>query len=382
MAYLHVEVTVAQSAKKRGQPCGDVVRFERTPLWTTVVCCDGLGSGIKANVAAHLAASRLAELERAGVSLREAFSRVVATVHRARGKDLPFSTVSVARVLNNGEATVLTYEMPAPVFVGRGYAYALRQRTYPLGQAVVGETSCQLEAGEGLVLVSDGVTQAGIGTRFAEGWGMEKVAEWLQAYLSAGGATGKLAEQLHAQARLHWGVRQGDDLSVAYVGCRAGRSLTIFTGPPRLPEHDYAVVKRFLASEGWKVVCGATTAKLVARHLGQDLELKADDTSMVAPPRYLIDGIDLVTEGAVTLNQVYNILEEDPDCYEEDSGVTDLCDLLQFADRIHFLVGRAQNPAHQSISFRQRGILSRHAVIPLLRDKLIKAQKLVMVEQV
>jgi len=103
---------------------------------------------------------------------------------------------------------------------------------------------------------------------------------------------------------------------------------------------------------------------------------------MIAPPSYFIEGIDLVTEGTVTLNQVYNILDEDPRNYEETSGVTELCNYLRAADRINIFMGLAANPASESISFRQKGVLSRHNIVPLLVEKLRRQNKLVVLKYI
>jgi hypothetical protein len=120
----------------------------------------------------------------------------------------------------------------------------------------------------------------------------------------------------------------------------------------------------------------------VARVLHQQVEVEKSPKSLIAPPRYEIQGVDLVTEGAVTLNQVYNVLDEDIRNLKEDSGVTELCALLQIADRVNIFLGGAQNAATGDISFRQRGILSRRQIIPLLAEKLRAAGKLVVVEAV
>ena len=91
MPYIHVEIEQAQSPKKPGAPCGDVVAFERTPVATTLVLCDGLGSGIKANLAATMCASRMLEALRGGASLRQAFGNLVKNMIRVRGTDLPYA---------------------------------------------------------------------------------------------------------------------------------------------------------------------------------------------------------------------------------------------------------------------------------------------------
>jgi hypothetical protein len=169
-------------------------------------------------------------------------------------------------------------------------------------------------------------------------------------------------------------------VTVALVRCRPGKHLSILTGPPADASMDDEWVGRFLASPGAKVVCGSTTADIVARQLGETPDMDLDDRSIVAPPKYRLAGVDLATEGAITLMQAYNILEEDPSRYEEDSGVTELCDLFRSADRIHFFVGSAVNPAHKSIAFLQKGILPRVRTVALLRDALTKAGKLVVVD--
>jgi hypothetical protein len=110
--------------------------------------------------------------------------------------------------------------------------------------------------------------------------------------------------------------------------------------------------------------------------------VEQNPTSMIAPPRYEIPGVDLVTEGAVTLNQVYNIFDEEVQKLTEDSGVTELCALLHVADRVNLFVGSARNGASGDISFRQRGILTRERIVPLLADKLQSAGKLVVLEPV
>ncbi|HQP38646.1 MAG TPA: SpoIIE family protein phosphatase [Polyangiaceae bacterium] len=382
MGYLHVEVVTAQSPKRPGALCGDLVRVERRRLWTTVLCSDGMGSGVQAHLAAELHASRLLELERGGTPLRDAFGRVAHTIHQGRGKNGLYAAFSVARVLPTGEATVLSYDAPAALLIASGHAELLPRRTFNLDDAVVSESHCQLVEGEAIVMVTDGVTQAGLGTRFRNGWGIEEVARHASSCLASGTTMAELPRILHDQALQHWGAKVGDDVTAVLAGCRSGRCLTVLTGPPRSPSRDDETVREFLREDGWKVICGATTARIVARQLKEELVVMNDDPALVAPPRYQLPGIHLVTEGAITLNQVYNILEEDPERYEEDSGVTELCDLFRLADRIHFIVGCNTNPANASIAFLQRGILGRTRIVPLLRDKLVAAQKDVVIDYV
>ena len=382
LGYKHFEIETVQSSKNPHAPCGDVVGIERTAAATVVVVSDGIGSGVKANIAATLCVSRLLESFRQGFSQRQGFTSLVNTMNKARGTDQPYAVFTVARILNDGAATVLSYEMPSALLVGLHHASPLKQRTHTLGHDIIGEAHCHLESGEGLILVSDGITQAGMGLGLAYGWESEGVARHINDRLAQGLKLRDLPRSIHARARELWKNTKGDDCTVVGAACRPGKTVTIMTGPPSHPSRDFAVVQKFLLSDGDKVVCGATTAKIVAQHLGVRVNVEQDSRSLLAPPRYAIDGIELVTEGAVTLTQVFNILDEDPADFEEESGVSEICALLTAADRIHFIVGVSRNPASESISFRQRGILTRDKIVPLIGEKLKREGKLVVIEYV
>ena len=121
------------------------------------------------------AKARIMELLRCGFSLRRAFAAAAETMNRSRDPELSYAAFALARILNNGQATVLTYVMPSPVFVGKLHSTVLPQRTTTIETALVGECHAQVEPGEGLLLVSDGITQAGLGAGLAEGWTIDGV---------------------------------------------------------------------------------------------------------------------------------------------------------------------------------------------------------------
>lgn len=356
--------------------------FERTATATTLVCADGIGSGIKANVAANMAASRLLELLRQGFSQREAFSHVVQTMEDAKHADLPYVAFSLARILNGGETTVLSYEAPGPLLVGRRHTAILPQHNVMLGAALTLEANCHLEPGEGILLMTDGITQAGLGGSTRGGWRLEGANRHATDLLANGVPPDTLPARLNQRAVQLSSGTAGDDCTTVLALCRLGKVVTVFTGPPADAKRDREVARNFLAAEGTKVICGATTADIIARYLGTKVTIDRSSQSMLAPPGYLLDGIDLVTEGSVTLNQVYNVLDVDPSQFDEDSGVTSLYELLVHADRVNFILGTAQNPANWHISFQQRGLLPRTKIVELLADKLREAGKLVVIQRV
>lgn len=379
--YLHVEVTTAQSSKHPGSPCGDVVSVLRTPSATTIVCADGQGSGPRANLAATMAVARLRGLLEAGFTLTDAFGRLVEAMNAVRGQRPLYVAFTLARILPDGTTRVLGYEAPSAVLISPGRPpTVLDAPPRRVGSALVTEGHCQLAEGDALLVVSDGITQAGLGRGSPAGWQADGVARFCGQRLREGTEPAHLPELVRREAQRLWGAG-GDDCSAVLAGCRAGRVVTLLTGPPSSPARDESAVRSLLDGPAAKVVCGGTTAQIVARCTGQQLRMAGGESSLIAPPRQQLDGIDLVTEGAVTLNQVCNLLDADPSQYTEESGVTALARLLWEADRVDLLVGQAVNDASADIAFRQRGVLNRRDLLPVLADKLRAMDKLVTIRR-
>ena len=379
--YFHVEVETAQSAKYPDSACGDVVRCERTTKGTTLLCADGIGSGMPARIAAEMLAGRVFESLRQGFSLRDAFRAAASTCRKWREPGKPFVAFGLARVRTDALATILTYDAPPPLYVTRRNATVLEGRPFPLEGGLATESSCCLESGEGLILFSDGITQAGLGGEMPRGWTADGVARYATALLTEGTSLTSLPQliQRRAQNMVQAG---GDDCTAVLALCRKGRIINLLSGPPARREEDCRVVNEFLDSEGIKIVCGGATAEIVAREMREEVDIERRPASMVAPPRYKINGIDLVTEGAVTLNQVCNLWDEDLDRLEPDSGVTDLSLLLHAADRVNVYLGGAINESHEHVTFRQRGILTREQILPILAERMRRDGKLVVVRRV
>ncbi len=374
----YVEVTNFQAAKKPGGICGDFIITERTSEATTTIVADGIGTGIKARVAAVMCASRLMELIRVGFTLREACHKIVDTMHAARTTNIPFSAFSVSRVLVSGHATVMSYEIPSPILVNnRLAAYLPKQRVFAMGLEMVGEVNCMLEYGDGIIMVSDGVSQAGLGQQYRMGWGVQGACDFINGLLVQGTQMKDIPRKIVANVRDISGATYGDDTTCSLLLCREAQVLNILTGPPARKTDDTKVVKEFMEMKGTKIVCGSSTAEIVARNLGVPIDIKNVSNAYHKPPSYDIKGIDYATEGAITLNQVYNILGETPEKLEPDSSVSDLYRFFHASDTINFLVGTAANPGHEHIVFRQMGVYPRDFIVRLLAEKLKSMGKLV-----
>jgi hypothetical protein len=87
-----------------------------------------------------------------------------------------------------------------------------------------------------------------------------------------------------------------------------------------------------------------------------------------------MEGIDLVTEGIVTLTHVFRYL--DGQQKEIGYGAKKIVEFLETADEVNFFVGRAINPAHQNPLF-SHDISLKFRLIKDISDILKKQGKIV-----
>lgn len=371
---------VVQVSKKNKKVCGDYYTCYKSNESTIFVLCDGMGSGIKANISAIMIGTRIMGLLKSGMSLYDTCKSVVDTLHQARVENVPYSAFCIAKILPDGQFTVMSYEIPPPVVVEDTVVYTPAQRFFTIGYEVIAESIGRIKKGNSLILVTDGVTQAGLGLNHSLGWGMEGYISYLSKKLKSGADIETAAKDLVEETAKISGNIYMDDTTVAVLKCDNANILNIMTGPPSSRQYDYRYVKEFLKNKGKKVICGSSTAEMFSRVTGRAVTMKGKEISMARPPEYKIDGIDLVTEGAMTLSQLYNILGVNPESFDEESSVTELCRMLIEADVVNIFFGKAKNKAHKSIVFTQMGILSRAKVVSLITEKLQSMGKLVVVK--
>lgn len=381
MSYTHIDILAKQSSKHTGEPCGDVFGFEKDETGTIVVLSDGLGSGIKANIAANLCVSRILGLVKNGASIRQAFASLVKTMNSAWGKQEPFAVFTICKILNNGQTTILTYEMPLPIIISNSIAQIANNRTYTIEKAVIHEANAQIEWGDRLLMFSDGITQAGIGNGLPNGWEENGILNFLNLeLLNQKPSNDQIVNDIHQRARIFWGKTKGDDCSVVMCTARKGITVNVFSGPPQNKNKDKIAVDEFINSEGIKIVCGGSTAKMFARQLNQTLEVIEQGFAFITPPAYKIKSLDLVTEGIVTLNQVNNLIEEEISFDKTQNPVFDLIHFLKVADRVVFFVGTAQNIETDDIVFKQQHIVPRYKIILRIAEKLKSMEKNVVLK--
>jgi len=368
---------LSQQIKTGYRVCGDHCAVTRTDAGTLYVLCDGIGSGIYANIAAIMCTQRLTSLIQNGMTLREAAELVAGSMHRAREADIPFSAFSAAFITPDAYFTLYTYEAPTPILLTSDRASVLPAKHFTADYEVIAECEGRLRHGDALILMSDGVTQSGMGHGYGLGIGSEGVAEFINKQLKTVNTLSLPGRVTAYCASLAKG-RYEDDTTLAMLCCREAAELTFLSGPPSRMQLDklYADIIRS-QSAGKKVVCGSTTLDIISRELGVPAETVSSG-AFGAPPEYALAGVDLALEGAITLNQVCNVIEEPMSLFEEETAVKKLCVLLKEADVVHMHIGNAANDAHESLFFKQVGVRVRRNTVKLLADKLRGMGKLVL----
>ncbi len=339
---------------KAGKPCsGDVFLSERSQDRADVIAVltDGLGSGQQANVAASLTATMAIEYMKADLDLRRAAEMIMDALPICPERFISYSTFTMIHARAEGTVRLIEYENPPTRLFRGGTPIDLPRECLALPRWNGRKLHCatfRMEKGDRLVFFSDGVTQAGLGTRpHPFGWGIQAVAPAISERLDRipGQSARELCRSLvNAATRLD-GDRAGDDTTACAIHYRDPRLLHILTGPPFSKTRDAAFAALAVQPGAKSAVCGGTTAEIVARELGRTLETPLRGCDPDVPAASEMPGVDLVTEGCITLSKTADLLEsaQEP---RRANAATRLRDLLLESDRILFAVGTGMNPAH------------------------------------
>jgi len=299
---------------------------------------------------------------------------VSATLPICRVRKIAYSTFAIAQLFADGFAKLVTYDSPPPLLVRNGRLQPLRAEPRRLSDKVVHDYSSPLRAGDWLVLVTDGVLNAGIGGAYPLGWGWDSLAGYLETHVHPELSAQQLADKVASVVADLYEGRAGDDVTVVAVKARRKQVAALLVGPPVDPADDARAVQAWQQVKGKHIVCGGTTANIVARHLGRPVQVDLHTATDDVPAVGRIEGVDLVTEGTLTLTRTLEIIRSDqPDeqLRLKADGASRLAMLLRTADEVWIFAGRAINPAHQNPNLpRQLGLKSQliEAVVQHLRS--------------
>lgn len=337
--------------------CGDHVEIiEKDDGSTIVVLADGLGSGVKASILSTLTSKIISTMLAADLSLESCVDTIAATLPICSVRGVAYSTFSIIHIKNNQEAVLMQYDNPQIIFIRDGELFDYPKTELIIGGKKIYRSHIYLQEGDVITSMSDGCPHAGIGTAYNFGWELSDIAEFLKA-ANYGGYTAKtMSTMLIDECFKLYDGEPGDDATACVIKIRKREPVNILFGPPSDRNDADRMMSLFFAKEGKHIVCGGTTSSIAARFLGKEVKTSLNFTNSDVPPISEIEGVDLVTEGVITINKVVEYAKDyvgenryyDDWCFKQDGAALISRLLFEEATDISFYVGRAMNPAHQN----------------------------------
>jgi hypothetical protein len=366
---LYFEWGTKQLRKRNEELCGDAVAISRQEDSVTLALSDGLGSGVKANILATLTTRIAMHLLANELPLSEVVETLGKTLPVCQVRKLAYSTFAIAQFFRDGRARIVEFDTPPTIVLRQRRRLPLPTTERTIGGKTIHETVFESQLGDWIVFVSDGVLNAGIGGVYPLGWGWDQAVRYLEEH-----AHQALADKLGDTVADLYAGNPGDDVSIVVIKVRHKLVATVLAGPPTQPEADEEMLARFIQRQGLHVVCGGTTAKMVSRHLGKPLEVDLETMKPDVPALARMEGIDLVTEGILTLTRANELLQsgaQKETVRFRTDGAAALVRLFLSVDHVHFIIGLAVNPAHQSPHLPQQ-LGMKLAVVRGIADELAK----------
>ena len=342
--------------KKKEKICGDYYTVIHDGDSSVLVLSDGLGSGVKANILATLTARMLSIMIARKVDIRTAVKAVADTLPVCSVRNLAYATFTVL-VAEGNEICLLQYYNPDAILLRNGKSVDYYRDILIFGEKEIHQSYLQFQEGDMLLLMSDGVTNAGMGKTTYGGWGREEVVRYCEQRYREDMSAQEMASAI-GNAGLDLNLDEtDDDLTVLALKGMKRKVVNICVGPPADREDDRSYFETFFQKEGMRVVCGGTTAKLVADYMGKKIISLPESGTEEVPAMSAIQGIDLVTEGLLTLQKLteyYEDFREDRLYYQKlikkKDGAAELFRVL-FAEatEINFFFGNALNENYTAL---------------------------------
>ncbi len=339
------------------QLCGDHVDIvEQGDSSTVIVLADGLGSGVKASILSTLTSKIISTMMAAGLPIEECVSAIAATLPVCSVRGVAYSTFTIIHLLNNETAELIQYDNPQVILIRDEKNFEYPRTEMNIGGKKILKSVIKLQENDIFIAMSDGCPHAGIGLSYNFGWKREDIAAFMEAVSAAGYTAKTLSTILVDEVNKLYGGEPGDDATACVVRVRRRVPMNLLFGPPSNRDDCDRMMSLFFSKEGKHIVCGGTTSSIAAKYLGKPLRATLSFERSDVPPIAEIEGVDLVTEGVITVNKVVEYAKdylEDNQSYEEWSMKRDGASLIarllfEEATDINFFVGRAVNPAHQN----------------------------------
>ncbi len=339
------------------QLCGDHVDVvESGEDSSVIVLADGLGSGVKASILSTLTSKIISTMMAEGLSVEDCVETIAATLPICSVRGVAYSTFTIIHVKNNEEADIIQYDNPRVIILrdGKNYDYPVTEMN--IGGKKILRSSVKLFENDIFVAMSDGCPHAGIGLSFNFGWKRDEIISFMEGLAGVGYTAKTLSTILVDECNKLYGYKPGDDTTACVIKVRKRVPMNLLFGPPAKRDDADRMMSLFFSKQGKHIVCGGTTSSIVAKYLNKPIKASLSFFASDVPPTAEIEGVDLVTEGVITINKVLEYARDalkDNSLYEKwgfgRDGASLICRMLfEEATDINFFVGRAVNPAHQN----------------------------------
>ena len=339
------------------QLCGDHIDIVETDDNSTViVLSDGLGSGVKASILSTLTSKIISTMLAAGLPIEECVSTIAATLPVCSVRGVAYSTFTIIRLLNNQTAEIIQYDNPQVILLRDGENFEYDKTEMSIGGKKIFKSVIKLQENDMFVAMSDGCPHAGIGISYNFGWKREDIISFLEGLAPVGYTAKTLSTMLIDECYKLYGNMPGDDATACIVKIRKREPMNMLFGPPANRDDAERMMSLFFSKDGKHIICGGTTSSIAAKYLNKPLKASLNFQQSDIPPTAEIEGVDLVTEGVITVNRVLEYAKDylgDNERYNEWSFQRDGASLIsrllfEEATDINFYVGRAIKPAHQN----------------------------------
>lgn len=337
--------------------CGDHVDIvEENENSTVIVLADGLGSGVKASILSTLTSKIISTMMAAGLSIEECVSTIAATLPVCSVRGVAYSTFTIIHIKDNETADIIQYDNPHVILIRNNENYDYPKMEMNIDGKRIYKSTIKLCENDIFIAMSDGCPHAGIGTAYNFGWKREEIIEFMEVLSNCGYTAKTLSTILIDECNKLYGNEPGDDATACIIKIRRREPMNLLFGPPSNRSDCDRMMSLFFSKEGKHIICGGTTSSIAAKYLRKPLRPSLNFERSDIPPTAELEGVDLVTEGVITVNKVLEYAKDYLDkneCYEQWSfkrdGAALICRLLfEEATDINFYVGRAINPAHQN----------------------------------
>ena len=338
------------------QLCGDHVDIvEPDENSTVIVLSDGLGSGVKASILSTLTSKIISTMMAEGLPLEDCVETIAATLPVCSVRGVAYSTFTIIHLKNNETAEIIQYDNPQVIFIRDEKNYNYPTIEMNIGGKKILKTVISLRENDQIIAMSDGCPHAGIGMAYNFGWKRDDIIDFMETLAPVGYTAKTLATMLVDECDKLYGHAPGDDATACVVRIRKRVPMNLLFGPPFNRDDADRMMSLFFSKAGKHIICGGTTSSIASKYLGKPLKANLDFSSDL-PPTAEIEGVDLVTEGVITVNKVVEYAKDylgENKYYEQWSfkrdGASQISRLLfEEATDINFYVGRAINPAHQN----------------------------------